>query len=166
MHNLWYMYLLIFICYMFVEIQSLQSLCYMFIYIRQKIKFLVSCILYLVCVQHFYDLCALVGCWSLVCIRMIIYKFLNVCPFDYTAVATRRKVERSQTALTTPAGWLLLLQLHVLSRSAFYNRGFWWRFLGCYVAFLFFCECRGFCHRTEWDLILFPLIQLNKPDSF
>ena len=31
---------------MFVEIQALQSLCYMFIYIRQKIKFLVSCILY------------------------------------------------------------------------------------------------------------------------
>ena len=33
---------------MFVEIQALQSLCYMFIYIRQKIKLLVSCILYLV----------------------------------------------------------------------------------------------------------------------
>ena len=27
----------------------------------------------------------LVGCWSLVYIRRIIYKFLNVCPFDYTA---------------------------------------------------------------------------------
>ena len=33
---------------MFVEIQALQSLCYMFIYIRRKIKLLVSCILYLV----------------------------------------------------------------------------------------------------------------------
>ena len=30
---------------MFVEIQALQSLCYMFIYIRRKIKLLVSCIL-------------------------------------------------------------------------------------------------------------------------
>ena len=28
---------------MFIEIQALQSLCYMFIYIRQKIKLLVSC---------------------------------------------------------------------------------------------------------------------------
>ena len=48
-----------------------------------------------VCVQHFYDLSALVGCWPLVSIRRIIYKFLNVCPFDYTAVAVSGKVERS-----------------------------------------------------------------------
>ena len=46
-------------------------------------------------VPHFYDLSALVGCWSLVSIRRIIYKFLNVCPFDYTAVAVSGKVERS-----------------------------------------------------------------------
>ena len=44
---------------------------------------------------HFYDLSALVGCWSSVSIRRIIYKFLNVCPFDYTAVAVSGKVERS-----------------------------------------------------------------------
>ena len=37
-----------------------------------------------VCVPHFYDLSALVGCWSSVSIRRIIYKFLNVCPFDCT----------------------------------------------------------------------------------
>ena len=48
-----------------------------------------------VCVPHFYDLSALVGCWSSVSIRRIIYKFLNVCPFDYTAVAVSGKVERS-----------------------------------------------------------------------
>ena len=69
-------------------------------------------------VTHFYDLSGLVGCWSSVSIRRIIYKFLNVCPFDYTAVAVSGKVERSLTGLTTPAGWLLLLQLTVLSRSA------------------------------------------------
>ena len=46
-------------------------------------------------VPHFYDLSALVGCWSTVSIRRIIYKFLNVCPFDYTAVAVSGKVERS-----------------------------------------------------------------------
>ena len=46
-------------------------------------------------VPHFYDLSALVGCWSSVSIRRIIYKFLNVCPFDYTAVAVSGKVERT-----------------------------------------------------------------------
>ena len=43
----------------------------------------------------FYDLSALVGCWFSVSIRRIIYKFLNACPFDYTAVAVSGKVERS-----------------------------------------------------------------------
>ena len=33
-------------------------------------------------VPHFYDLSALVGCWSSVSIRRIIYTFLDVCPFD------------------------------------------------------------------------------------
>ena len=71
-----------------------------------------------VCVPHFYDLSVLVGCWSSVSIRRIIYKFLNVCPFDYTAVAVSGKVERSKTGLTTPVGLLLLLHLTVLGRSA------------------------------------------------
>ena len=48
-----------------------------------------------VCVPHFYDLSALVGCWSSVSIWRIIYTFFNVCPFDYTAVAVSGKVERS-----------------------------------------------------------------------
>ena len=48
-----------------------------------------------VCVPHFYDLFALVGCWSLVSIGRIIYKFLNVCPFDYTSFAVSGKVELS-----------------------------------------------------------------------
>ena len=58
-------------------------------------------------VPYFYDLSALVGCWSSVSIRRIIYKFLNVCPFDYTAVAVSGKVERSETGLTTPIAWML-----------------------------------------------------------
>ena len=37
----------------------------------------------------------LLGCWCLVFTRRIINKFLNVCPFDYTAVAVSGKVERS-----------------------------------------------------------------------
>ena len=37
----------------------------------------------------------LVGCWSAVSIRRIIYTYSNVCPFDYTAAAVSGKVERS-----------------------------------------------------------------------
>ena len=48
-----------------------------------------------VCVPHFYDISTLVGCWSSVSIRRIIYKFVNVCPFDNTAVAISGKVKRS-----------------------------------------------------------------------
>ena len=40
----------------------------------------------------FYELSTLVGCWSSVYIRRIIYKFLNVCPFDYTAFVISGKV--------------------------------------------------------------------------
>ena len=40
----------------------------------------------------FYDLFTLVGCWSSVYIRRIIYKFLNVCPFYNTAFAVSGKV--------------------------------------------------------------------------
>ena len=51
---------------MFVEIQALQSLCYMFIYIRQKIKLFVSCILYLVLrsLIPFVGLIALIACYA------------------------------------------------------------------------------------------------------
>ena len=46
-----------------------------------------------VCVQHFYDLSALFGCWSSVSIRRIIYNFfLDMCPFDNTAVAVRGRL--------------------------------------------------------------------------
>ena len=60
-----------------------------------------------VCVPHFYDLSGLVDCWSSVSIRRIIYKFLNVCPFYYTAVAVSGKVERALTVLTTPIAGML-----------------------------------------------------------
>ena len=43
----------------------------------------------------FYDLSAFVGCWSSVSIRRIIYNFLNVCPFDYTAVVVSGKIVRT-----------------------------------------------------------------------
>ena len=40
----------------------------------------------------FYDLSAWSGCWFVVYIRSFIYKFVNVCLFDYTAVAGSGKV--------------------------------------------------------------------------
>ena len=40
----------------------------------------------------FYDLSAWGGCWFVVYIRRFIYKFLNVCPFDYMAVVVSGKV--------------------------------------------------------------------------
>ena len=40
----------------------------------------------------FYDLSAWGRCWFDVYIRRFIYKFLNVCPFDYTVVAGSGKV--------------------------------------------------------------------------
>ena len=45
-----------------------------------------------VCID-FYDLSVWCGCWFVVYIRRFIYKFLNVCPFDYTAVAGSGKVD-------------------------------------------------------------------------
>ena len=34
------------------------------------------------------------------------------------------------------------------------NRSFWWYFCVVTLLFGFFCQCRGFCHRTESDLFL------------
>ena len=79
---------------------------------------LIYCFYHLTCLcNNFYGLSALVGCWSSAFIRRIIYKFLNVCPFDYTAFAVSGKVGIPETGLTTPVGWLSLSQLTVLSRS-------------------------------------------------
>ena len=55
------------------------------------------------------DLSTLGGCWFVVHIRRFIYKLLNVCPFDYTAVAGSEKVgpvnqinHTSWVAIVTP----------------------------------------------------------------
>ena len=50
----------------------------------------------------FYYLSAWCGCWFVVYIRSFVYKFLNVCHFDYTAVAGNGKigpVDRLTTAV-------------------------------------------------------------------
>ena len=55
--------------------------------------FLIYCFYHLTCLCcDFYGLSVLVGCWSSAFIRRIIYTFLNVCPFDYTAFAVSGKV--------------------------------------------------------------------------
>ena len=48
-----------------------------------------------------YGLSALVGCWSSVFIRKIIYQFFNVYPFDYTAFAVNWKVRIPLIGLST-----------------------------------------------------------------
>ena len=49
--------------------------------------FLINNIYYLCCTCiDFYDFFAWGGCWFVVYIRRFTYKFLNVCPFDYTAI--------------------------------------------------------------------------------
>ena len=67
--------------------------------------------------NHFYGLSASVGYWFSAIIRRFIYKFLNVCPFDYTAFVVSGKIGIPLTDLTTPVGWLLLPQLTVLNHS-------------------------------------------------
>ena len=51
----------------------------------------------------FYDLSTWGGCLFVFYIRRFIYKFLKVCPFDYTAVAGSGKVGPVNW-LTTPVG--------------------------------------------------------------
>ena len=51
----------------------------------------------------FYDLSTWGGFWFVVYIRRFIYTFVNVCRFDYTAVAGSGKVG-PVNRLTTPIG--------------------------------------------------------------
>ena len=54
--------------------------------------FLIYCFLSPYMCNNFYGLSTSVGCWSSAFTWRIIYKFLNVCPFDYTAFAVSGKV--------------------------------------------------------------------------
>ena len=59
---------------------------------RISLYICIYCFITLRLCNNFYGISALVGCWSSAFIRRIIYKFLNVCPFDYTAFALSGKV--------------------------------------------------------------------------
>ena len=65
----------------YTNISTNMDTIYIYIYITMHVY-----------VPHFYDLSTLVGCWSPVYKRRIIYTFLNVCPFYYTAFVVSGKV--------------------------------------------------------------------------
>ena len=95
----------------------------------------------------------LVCCWSSVSIRRIIYKFLNVCPFDYTAFVFSEKVEYLLTGLATPVWMTTVTQTD--RPNSVCNRG------GGFVlsiGFRIVCWYRVFCHKSESHLLLFLYI--------
>ena len=107
----------------------------------------------------FYDLSAWGGCWFDVYIRRFIYKFLNVCPFNYTAVAGSGKVGPVNQVNHT--SWVAVVTPTDRPKSV-PNRCLIDLFCGvvCVVTLPFwhFRGCGGFCHRTESDLLLFVVI--------
>ena len=110
----------------------------------------------------FYDPSSLVGCWFVVYIRRFIYKFLNVCLFDYTAVAGSGKVGPVNQVNNT--SWVAVVTPIDRPKSV-RNRCVIELFCGvvCVVTLPLwrFCWCMGFCHRTELDLFLFLKVDLN-----
>ena len=84
---------------------------------------------------------------------MFLYKFLNVCPFDYTAIAGSEKV-----ALVNHTNWVAVVTPTNCPKSV-RNRCVIELFCGVVcvgtLSFYYFCWCREFCHRTESDLFLF-----------
>ena len=81
----------------------------------------------------FYDLSAWNGCWFDVYIRRFIYKFLNVCPLDYTAVAGSGKFGPINQVNYTSLGAVVTPTDRPKSVRVF-NRTFLWRCLCCHFA--------------------------------
>ena len=90
------------------------------------------------------------------CIRMFIYKFLNVCPFDYTAVAGSGKVW--PVIQVNHTSWVAVVT-HTERPKSVWNRWVIELFCGvvCVVTLPFwrFFWCRGFCHVVESGLVFF-----------
>ena len=106
----------------------------------------------------FYDLSAWGGCWFVVYIRRFIYKFLNVCPFDYTAVVGSGKVGPEHQVNHT--SWVAVVTPFDRPKSV-RSRCVIELFCGVCVVTLpswHFCWCMGICHRTESDIFLFLLL--------
>ena len=111
------------------ELPVRMSLCLFLLYYIYHICF--SCI-------YFHGLSAWGGCWFVVYIRRFIYAFLNVCPFDYTAVSGSGKIgpvnqvnHTSWVAVVTPTDH----PKSVCNRSVI---GLFWRCLCCHFALMTF----------------------------
>ena len=83
----------LFMVWMFVKLTWAQF------HAEHSLLYSMSLYIFLIYIYHlccmfidFYDLSTWNGCWFVVYIRRFIYKFLNVCPFDYTAVVGSGKV--------------------------------------------------------------------------
>ena len=104
----------------------------------------------------FIDPSAWGGCWFVVYIRRFIYKCLNVCPFDYTAVAGSGKVGPVNQVNHTI--WAAVVTPTNRPKSV-RNRCVIEHFCDvvCVVTLPLwhFCWCMGICHRTESDFFPF-----------
>ena len=98
----------------------------------------------------------LFNCWFVFYIRRFIYKFVNVCPFEYTAVAGSGKV--GSVTQVNHTSWMLIGTPTDRPKSV-RNHCLIENFCGvfCVVTLPFWhlCWCMGFCHRTEYDLFHF-----------
>ena len=117
--------------------------------------------IYYVCVPHFNDLSALVGCWSSVSIRRIIYNFCkcvsiglhDCCGYCEVLDPVNRFNHTSWVAFVTPTD----RSKSVRNRCVIEVFGGVFVLSRCFLDF--FCGCRGFCHRFESGLFHFPLTE-------
>ena len=117
---------------------------FLFVFLYNIYFWYIIFINYAVCVLIFMTSPLGVAFGLLSILRRFIYKFLNVCPFDYTAVAGSGKV-----TVVTPTDCPKSVRNCCLIEL----------FCGvvCVVTLplWYFCWYRGFCHRTGSDLLLF-----------
>ena len=81
------------------EIKSITFNMQILFFAEHSLLFRVSLYIFMYYFYHltclcntFYGLSALVSCWSSAFVRRVIFKFLNVCPFDFTAFVVSKKV--------------------------------------------------------------------------
>ena len=100
----------------------------------------------------FYYICMttpLSGSCSTVFKRRFIYNFVNVCPFDYTDFAVTGKLVIVLNGLSTPVGWVTIIELSVLNRFAIFV------FSMVLVLFCFVLNFRSMYELLSYDLFRF-----------
>ena len=112
---------------------------------------------------NFYDLYAWGGCWFVDYIRRFIYKFLNLCPFDYTAVAGSGKVGPVNQVNNT--SWVTV-DIPTGRPKSVCNRCvielFLWRCLCCHFTLISFLLVFGFLSYDWVRSLPFSLYVSNK----